>query len=172
MKGTSTMALSLNERDRRYHAIRTMMKEKDLSVLVVASNSMWTGHVRYFSNYAPSYGYIYMVFPREEDPTQFVFTKIMEQVASKGWVKDSRQTFNYPDSVVKRIKELDCKDRRIGLVGEENIPFRFFEYLKKELPSATFVNATPEIFNLRMIKSKEELELEKSFKEESELLKK
>jgi Xaa-Pro aminopeptidase len=133
-----------------------MMEEKGLSALVAASSAMWTGHVRYFSNYAPAYGYIYLVFPEEGDPTQFVFTKSMAQIASKGWVRDTRQTFNYPDAITQRIRGLGYGNRRIGLVGAENISFEFFDYLKGELPSATFMNATREIFNLRMIKSEEE----------------
>ena len=150
------MPVSFNERERRYRAVRTMMEEKGLSVLVVASNAMWTGHVRYFSNYAPTYGYIYLVFPGEGDPTQFVFTKGMAQIASKGWVSDTRQVFNYPNAITQRIKELGYEKKRIGLVGTENISFEFYDYLKGELSSASFINATREIFNLRMIKSEEE----------------
>ena len=100
------MPLSLEERDRRHHRIRTMMEEKGLSVLVVASSAMWTGHVRYFSNYVASYGYIYLVFPKEGDPTQFVFTKAMAEVASRGWVVDSRQSPDPADAIVGRVKEL------------------------------------------------------------------
>ena len=150
------MALSLNERDRRYHAIRTMMKEKNLSILVVASNSMWTGHVRYFSNFPPTYGYAYLVFPQEEDPTQFVFTVGAAQAASKGWVKDSRHAPNYADAITKRVKELNYDGRCIGLVGAENLSFKIYEHLKKEIPSVNFVDVTKEIFELRMIKSEEE----------------
>jgi Xaa-Pro aminopeptidase len=117
---------------------------------------MWTGHVRYFSNFPPPNNYYYVVFPKEGNPTQFVFTKNQEQVASRGWIRDSRQTSNYPDALVNRIKELDYKGKRIGLVGAENISFKIYEHLKKELPSATFIDATKEIFNLRMIKSDEE----------------
>jgi Xaa-Pro aminopeptidase len=150
------MALSLDERDRRYQAIRTMMDEKGFSILLVASNAMWTGHVRYFSNYPPHFGYAYVVFPKEGTPTLFVFSKIQERVAKERWVKDSRQTSNYPESIVARIKELDHKGKKIGLVGVENMSFTIFEHLKKELSSVTFVDATKEIFNLRMIKSAEE----------------
>jgi len=150
------MALSLNERDRRYQAIRAMMDEKGFSILVVASNAMWTGHVRYFSSYPPHFGYAYVVFPRREAPTQFVFSKIQEQVAKGRWIEDSRQSSNYREDIAKRIKELDYKGKKIGLVGVENISFTILDYLKKELPSVTFVDATKEIFNLRMIKSAEE----------------
>jgi len=120
---------------------------------------MWTGHVRYFSNYAPLTGIFTSFFPGEGDPTQFVFTKSMAQIASKGWVRDSRQTFNYPDAITQRIRGLGYGNKRIGLVGAENISFEFFDFLKGELPSATFLNATREIFNLRMIKSEEEQSL-------------
>jgi Xaa-Pro aminopeptidase len=108
------------------------------------------------SNYPPHFGYSYVVFPREGTPTLFVFSKIQEQVAAKRWLSDARQSSNYPESIVKRIKELDYKDKRIGLVGVENISFMIYEYMKKELPSSTLVNANKEIFDLRMIKSPEE----------------
>ena len=150
------MTLSIKERDRRYANIRAMMKEKDLSLLVVASNAMWTGHVRYFSEYPPHFGYSYVVFPRDGDPTLFVFSKIQEQVASKRWIGDSRQSSSYADSLVKRIKELNGEKRPIGLVGVENISFKIYEHLREELPSATFIDATREICDLRMIKSQEE----------------
>lgn len=41
-------------------------------------------------------------------------------------------------------------------MGVENISFKIFPCLKKELPSVTFIAATGEIFNLCMIKSEEE----------------
>lgn len=150
------MKLSIEERDRRWSAIRAMMEEKDYSVLIAASNAMWTGHVRYFSNYPPHFGYAYVVFPKDGTPTQFVFSKIQEQVASKRWIADTRQSSNYAETIVKRVKECQYTNGRIGLVGVENISFVNYEYLKKELSDATFVNATRDIFNLRMIKSEEE----------------
>ncbi len=150
------MKLTGQERDRRHKAIRKMMEEKDLSILVVASNAMWTGHVRYFSNYPPHFGYSYVVFPRDGAPTVFVFSGIQERVAAQRWISDARQSSNYPADIVKRIKELDYNGKKIGLVGVENISFTIYEYLKKELSSATFVNANKEIFDLRMVKSAEE----------------
>ncbi len=150
------MKLTLQERDRRHKAIRNMMKENNLSILVVASNAMWTGHVRYFSNYPPHFGYSYVVFPLDGAPTIFVFSGIQERVAAQRWISDARQSSNYPADIVKRIKELDHKGKRVGLVGVENISFTIYEYLKKELGDSEFVNAGKEIFDLRMIKSPEE----------------
>jgi len=147
------MTISLNERDRRFQGIRTMMEEEKLSILLVASNAMWTGHVRYFSNYPTFFGYAYVVFPKDENPTQFVFSKIQAQIASRQWIKDVRQTLGYPEVVIERIRELDHKNKRIGLVGVENISFKMYGLLRSELPSATFVDAAEEIFKLRMIKS-------------------
>jgi Xaa-Pro aminopeptidase len=133
-----------------------MMEEKGYAILLAASNAMWTGHVRYLSGYPPHFGYAFVVFPREGAPTQFVFSKIQEQVAKQRWVEDSRQSSNYAGDIVKRIKELDHKGKKIGLVGVENISFVIFEHLKKELSSVIFVDATRDLFNLRMIKSAEE----------------
>jgi len=86
----------------------------------------------------------------------FVFSGIQERVAAQRWISDARQSSNYPGDIVKRIKELDYNGKRIGLVGVENISFTIYEHMKKELPSVTFVNASKEIFDLRMIKSPEE----------------
>ncbi len=150
------MKLSSAERDRRHRAIRAMMTEKGYEVLLAASNAMWQGHVRYLSNYPPHFGYSYAVFPLHGEPTLFVFSKIQEQVAAKRWIPDARQSSNYPGDIVKRMRELDYKGKRVGLVGVENMSFKIYEHLKKELPEAIFVDATRDIFDLRMIKSPEE----------------
>src|SRR4030042_3361456 len=100
------MPLSISERDRRHRAIRDMMERKDLSILLVGSNAMSPGHVRYFSNYPPHSGYAYVIFPKDENPTQFVRSKIQEQVAEKGWVPDSSFAANYAEALVRRLKEL------------------------------------------------------------------
>ncbi|MFC2010000.1 M24 family metallopeptidase [Chloroflexota bacterium] len=150
------MPLSTDEQGRRYRVITSMMEEKELSILLVASNAMLTGHARYFSNYPPHFGNAFVVFPKEGTPTQFVFSKIQEQVAGKRWIKDSRQSSNYAADIVKRIKELDYKGKNIGLVGVDNISFIIFDHLRKELPEVTFIDATGEINKLRMIKSLEE----------------
>ena len=150
------MLLTFEERDRRYREFRKKMDEADLSVLVVASNAMFTGYVRYFTAYPAFYGYTYLVFPREGTPTLFVMSKIQEQIACKRWVSDSRQSSNYAVDVVKRIRELGGEGQRIGLVGVENISFGNFEYFSKEMPGATFVNFNREISGMRMVKSAEE----------------
>jgi Xaa-Pro aminopeptidase len=150
------MPLSINERDRRYRAIRAMMERKGFSILLVASNAMSPGHVRYFSNYPPHSGYAYVIFPNEGSPTQFVRSKIQEQVAARGWVPDSRFAANYSDALAERLKELAAGGKTVGLVGVENFPFQMYKHLRTELPSAKFVDATKEIFDLRMIKSPEE----------------
>ena len=62
---TSVM-ISLEERDRRYTLIRSMMKENNISALIVSSNAAYPGHVRYFSNYRPHSGYGYVFFLTKE----------------------------------------------------------------------------------------------------------
>jgi len=150
------MTISLNERDRRYRSFKTLMEKEQLSILLVASNAMFTGHVRYFSNYATYFGPTYVVFPRDENPTLFVFGEIQSQLASRLWIKDSRYGSGRPDVVLKRIKELDYRNKRIGLVGVDHISFKMYEHLQRELPSATFIDVTQDVLKLRMIKSEEE----------------
>jgi len=58
--------------------------------------------------------------------------------------------------VAGRIKGLDYKNKKIGLVGTENISYKMYAQFQKDLPSATFVDVSREILHLRMIKSQEE----------------
>lgn len=152
------MTISLKERDRRYQSFRTLMEKEQLSIILAASNAMCTGHVRYFSNYATYFGPTYVVFPKEENPSLFVFGEIQSQLASRQWIKDSRYGSARPEVVFKRIKELDYRNKRIGLVGVDHISFKMYEDLQRELISATFVDVTEDIYRLRMIKSEEEQE--------------
>lgn len=154
------MILSRSERERRYRLIKGMMEERNVSILIVASSAVLPGNVRYFSCFAPHSGYAYVVFPKEGEPTQFVRSKIQEQIASKAWIKDSRfASYNYGEALTKRIKELDYRGSMIGLVGADIIPFQIYQRLQNEFPSVAFVDVTKEISDLRMIKSEEEFSL-------------
>lgn len=150
------MPLSVAERDRRHKAVRTMMERKEVSVLLAASSATSPGNVRYLSNYAPHSGYSYVVFPRDGEPTLFVRSKIQEQIAARGWLPHSQFVPSYPEAIGDCVKKLGDRAEVFGLVGVENIPFKTYEHLKRELPSATFVDMTKDMFDLRMVKSEEE----------------
>jgi Xaa-Pro aminopeptidase len=59
--------------------------------------------------------------------------------------------------IVKVLKEK--KKAAIGLVGRAFIPITIYEYLRKNLPGAKFVDATDKIDHLMAVKSPEEIEV-------------
>jgi len=151
------VVLTQNERDRRYKLIRAMMKKNDLAALIVSSNASYPGHVRYFSNYRPHSGYAYVVFPYSGKPTIFVRSGIQQQVAAQRWIQDSIYSPNPAEAIEKRLKKLNCHNKKIGIVGSENFSYKIYNHLIQAFPSVSFIDATKEIFNIRMIKSDEEL---------------
>ncbi|MEW6672676.1 MAG: Xaa-Pro peptidase family protein [Thermodesulfobacteriota bacterium] len=149
--------LTLKERDRRYRLIRSMMRQNNIDVLIVSSNACYPGHVRYFSNYRPHSGYAYVVFPRTGKPTIFVRSAIQQQVAAERWIQDSIYSPNPADAIEKRIKRLSLQNKKIGVVGSENLSFKIYNHLVKVFNANEFIDATKKIIDIRMIKSQEEL---------------
>ena len=153
----SYVRLSLEERDRRHKLIKSMMEKKNISVLIVSSNAAYPGHVRYFADYRPHSGYAYVVFPYEEEPAIFVRSPIQQQVAATRWIEDSIFSSNPAEAIVKRIAKFDFSKKTIGLVGTDNLSFKIYDYINKELHPVTVVDVTKEITDIRMIKSEEEI---------------
>lgn len=153
------LTLTLAERDRRYQRIRAMMKENAIAALIVASNACYPGHVRYFSNYRPHSGYAYVVFPYTGKPTIFVRSAIQQQVAAERWVQDSIYSPKPAEAIAKRIKRINLKDKKIGVVGSENLSFKIYNHLVEVYSSTEFVDVTKDIINIRMVKSAEEMEI-------------
>jgi Xaa-Pro aminopeptidase len=54
---------------------------------------------------------------------------------------------------------MEKKGATIGLVGKSYIPVNFFEYLDKHLTGVRFVDATEQIDRIKVIKSREEIDL-------------
>jgi len=153
----SYVRLSPEERDRRYKLIKSMMEKNNISVLIVSSNAAYPGHVRYLADYRPHSGYAYVVFPYEEEPTIFVRSPIQQQVAATRWIEDSIFSSNPADAIIKKIEKFDFSGKTIGLVGTDNLSFKIYNQIKKELHPVTFVDVTKEITDIRMVKSEEEI---------------
>lgn len=160
--------LSLEERDRRWKEIRKAMAERNLDCLIVTGvSNLWgsgSANVRYICNFGED---SYCVFPKEGEPTYFIWTRCMLEWAKKLlWVEDVRfgQPF-WSYAIAERIKELGVEKSNIGVVGLSDFPpigegttqYQTYVSLQKKLPHANFQDATGLIEKIRMIKSPAEL---------------
>jgi Xaa-Pro aminopeptidase len=144
-----------------------MLKEGLDCLVIIGKSGMWDSHsanVRYITQV---FWESMVVFHIREDPTVFIWGShhIEWFLNFQNWVTDIRPgRWHWAESVANRIKELDSHKSQIGLVGlggwsePEGIwPHQLYLDLKKNLPEATFVNATEILEKLRLIKSEEEI---------------
>jgi Xaa-Pro aminopeptidase len=164
--------LSIEERDRRWAALREKMYLHALEGLVLFgsdfNSSMGMANVRYLTQIGVILG-AYAIFPLVGEPIVFYGAPHMHmpgpwRQVPGGWVQDVR-----PKSGVRGLlgglQELGLEGARLGVIGyrdmlspESNLPAFFLEELHRGLPRATISDATPLVDELRTIKSTEEIE--------------
>jgi Xaa-Pro aminopeptidase len=164
--------LSLKERDRRWNELRKRMFIRGIDAVVFFGSDAGFGrgmsHFRYITHYADAHGG-WAIFPLQGECSIFSGPMHMNLPYSRfrilqNWVTDLR-----PDcgaaGIVKELKERGLDKSRIGIVSyggtgvsSEIMPYALLTKLMKDLPDATFIDTNPIITEMRIIKSKEELE--------------
>lgn len=159
------MSASEKEIKRRLNAIRGKMREKGLKGLIVFSQVQigFSGAVRYISNYRLTTRKNYLILPIEGDPTLIVPTLGQQfHAKNQSWIKDIRSG-GEGEGVVREVaqvlKVLDLKNEVVGIAGLDTMPFNDYQLLTQELPHAVFKDATNLLNEIRMVKSKEEIEM-------------
>lgn len=163
--------LSLAERDRRYAAIRAMMRRNDVECLIIPAAAHRYPADIYFTN--DLYG-CSVIFPLEGEPVA------MHRGASvagswqqardwneSSWIKDMR--FGARASIMLEVlKERGLTAARIGTIGVlggPNLipvgwaPFPFWSAMTQALPNATFVELWDDFAAIWLTKSDEEIAL-------------
>lgn len=163
--------LSIAERDRRWSLIRERMAVEGLEcLLIIGNDSHWDmgmANMRYVTHIGSKTDAI-AIFPLEGEP--IVWTQLRMQHIPSGsrylhtqdWVRDIRP-ISGPAPIVGVLREKKYDRGKIGLVGMKSpimtdiVPWSTYEYFRKGLPDATFVDATILVEYLRIIKSPEEI---------------
>lgn len=162
---------SLKERDRRWRAVRALMAERDLSVVVVPAN---TGHSTDFQANARYLSHcggggdadIAVIFPLEGEVTVAATSAVPRWTTVQDWVSDIREARrDYGRVIRERLHELHVDDRRVGIVGlgrgtrtpEGTVLYQTMVRLLEEFPSTSFVDATEVLEAVRLVKSAEEI---------------
>jgi Xaa-Pro aminopeptidase len=163
---------SLAERDRRWSAVRKLMREQGIDVIVVPNN---TGHstdfqanARYLSHVGGGGDAdIAVVFPLEGEVTAVATSAKPRWPIVQDWVTDIREAKRaYGRVAVERLKELKVDKARIGISGlgagtrtpEGTIFYGFWKLMRDAFPHAEFVDVTALIAQVRFVKSDEEIE--------------
>ena len=167
----SRPVLSIKERNRRWNAVRELMKERGVDCLILAGLFGWENCDAYLTNES---GRGIVIVPREGEGTYLAPNALsmaghVENLLRGGesWIEDWRSGPDAPQ-VVAVIQEKGFDSATIGVVGLESkgvgqmegyIPFKSWSYIHDHLPKASFVDISPDFFKLLAAKSDEEIAL-------------
>jgi Xaa-Pro aminopeptidase len=167
--------ISTTELERRWKAVRANMEAEGIDVLVVqANNDYMGGTLRYLSDLPAGNGYpISLVFPREGDATLVCQGPFHgdrhvpvtdEQLRGIGRVLTTPSFATvaysrYYDAELIKQALSGFEKATIGLPANAESTYPTIEYLRNELPDATFVECWDVVDEVKMVKSPEEQEL-------------
>lgn len=165
---------SLAERDRRWKAVRELMRQQRIDVIVAPQN---TGHsmdyqanTRYLTHCGGGGDSdIAAVFPLEGEVTAIATSAAPRWPTVQDWTRDIREARrNYGRVIVERLKELKVERGRIGITGlgevegtrtpEGTILYGTWKQIREAFLSAELVDATSILTEVRYVKSQEEIE--------------
>jgi Xaa-Pro aminopeptidase len=168
--------ISTKELERRWACIQSSMEEQGIDVLLMQNNNdHMGGYTKYVTDVPATNGYpMTIVFPRDDAMTQvnqgpFGMVRDLDVGGSDGMhrgVKTLMTTPSYACAPYTRDydPELACKalapykDGTIGLVGTYQMSFAMVDYVKRQFPNATYVEASDLVDHIKVIKSDEEIE--------------
>lgn len=174
IKERLTTCISTSELERRWKAAREMMRQNKIDFLLMRNDEEFLGgYVKWFSDFSARHSYPFtVIFPVDEEmtfitcgppppgepfPPQPAVRGVKTRLAAP-YFPSIHYTSTYDaELAVEVLKEK--KGATVGLVGKSFIPMNFYEYLMKHLPGTTFVDATDDVDQIKVIKSAEEIEL-------------
>ena len=169
-----TESVSNHELERRWRKVRERMREEDIDFLVMQNDNEWLGgYVRWFTDIPARNGYpMTVIFPVDDEMTTITCGgKPPGDLGPPAWTMrgvKKRLTAPYFRSLTYSstydaeltVETLKVKkEGKIGIVGKGTISAVFYEYLRRNLPEAFFVDATDLVDYIKAIKSDEEIAL-------------
>jgi Xaa-Pro aminopeptidase len=165
--------VSDGELERRWAAIRAAMEERGIDVLVAQNtNDHMGGYVKYLTDVPAVNGYpLTVVFPREDAMSVVTHGPIGDDVALGAggdglWRGVGRlmTTASFASAPYTREYDAELAARAlagypgatVGLVSTYAMSFAFVDRLSRELPQATFAEATELVDRIKTVKSDEE----------------
>jgi len=168
-------AVSTDELQRRWLAVRTQMAELRIDALVIQNSSDWVGgYLRWFSNQPATNGYPSSVaFPleggmsfieqgpfgglRSSGESEFLATGISRRLTTPSYPSVGYTGHYDADLVLGELRRFGAL--RVGLVAPAAMYYRFAQRLADALPGGAIVDATDMVDRIKAIKSPEERSL-------------
>ena len=168
-------SVSTPELERRWKATREMMREHGLDYLVIQNHEEFLGGtMRWLTDFAARHQYpMTVIFPVDDEMTMIACgldapaaqvypppsaARGVKEVLGAGYFATIQYTNTYDAELAVGVLNRK-RNPKIGWVEKVFIPVTFHDHIVKNLPGASFVEATEWLDRLKAIKSTEELEL-------------
>jgi Xaa-Pro dipeptidase len=141
---------------RRYALVRAAMQEAGLSALILHGTAGSYQEIQYLSNFLVTRQAM-LVFPQDGEPTLFVqYYNHVPNARRVASITDVRWGgTDISATAASNLQERGLAQSSIGIMGM--IPFKHYETIRQALPHAPFIDFTPQMQQLRQIKSEEEI---------------
>ena len=164
---------SIAERDRRWKAVRALMRAQNLDVIVTPQNSGhsadYQANTRYLTHCGGGEPDLAAVFPLDGEVTAIATSASPRWPTVQDWVTDVREARrNYGRAIAERLKELNVERGRIGITGlgevegtrtpEGTIFYGTWKQIREAFPNANLIDATAILDEVRYVKSEEEID--------------
>jgi Xaa-Pro aminopeptidase len=158
------------EMERRFALARDLMREEELSALVLFGNSgVSRGNMAnafWLSNHLDLH-HCYLVVPADPGQDAALYTGLTNHVPNAREVTDvpivDSGGYNPAEQVVDRLRAIGVTHGRAGLVGVNSkfsmgMPYAHHAHVRSELPELELVDVTGRFQRLRTVKSEEEID--------------
>ena len=172
-----TRCISTAELERRWKAVREMMREHKIDYLVMQNSEEFLGGVlRWFTDFSARHQFpMTVIFPVDDEMTTINCggDPPADQFPPAWAVRGIKNrlgapyfpTIQYTNTMEAELTVGVVKEKKkptVGLVEQAFIPITFYKHLTDHLPDAKFVDATEWVDEIKVIKSPEEIELIKA----------
>jgi Xaa-Pro aminopeptidase len=165
--------ISDGELERRWKAVREVMKAKKVDFLMIENSADYLGgYIKWFTDLPAVHSYpLAAIFPVDDEMTTFshgssdpaeagpaawLFRGVKKRVSTPIMTSVNFTCSFDAEKIVEELKHYpNC---RISFVNEGAIRAGFVNYIRQNMKSATFVDITDEIDLIKAIKSPEEIE--------------
>jgi len=164
--------ISTQELERRWAAVRKVMRRNKVDFLLIQNSEDYLGgYVKWFTDMPAVHGYpVSVIFPvadgmttfwhgsshpREVGPPEYLLRGVKKRITTPIMLALNFTTGFAAEKVVEELK--GYKNCRISFVNEGAITTGFTRYVRQHLRSATFVDITDEIDEIKALKSPEEI---------------
>ena len=155
---------SIQERNRRYKALRAMMQEAGYEALILAGNAeaMQRGYIRYVADWRLWGGKGFVVLPLAGEPVLVLGAGSQHYWSQKvGWIDDIRAAQSMVGTVGEVLSRMGLAQAAIGVVGLEQVMLHGDVLaLYHALPEARLSDVTAAVDGIMAIRSAEEIVLQ------------